>query len=334
MRRRLCLGLVLLAAAVSAGALVGRADEPSLADMAHRLGGTTTREATDALLDRLVARVGSDPALPDLGALGDWLGRLPAPVRDRPRVLLRRGWAYVSARRGADGIDALERAAKDEAERPAALAYLGEARRQAGDAAGAIQTLLEAARAGYAEPFLSRCAVEAALRLRLDDRPPAGKGLPAWAQALEGLVAVRDDPWLHAVLARWLLDDRPAYAAPPSERSRTWSETAARHALRALVEDAATADGALLAFDAARALKDDAGDGPHFELLAWACRLADRPQEDGHDLPQALVLLGEDAADEGRYGLAARLARRRLALGDSPAARRLLDRLPPDVTGE
>ena len=45
-------------------------------------------------------------------------------------------------------------------------------------------------------------------------------------------------------------------------------------------------------------------------------------------LSEAMI---ESALREGRYELAARLARQRLDLSDSPAARRVLAALPPDL---
>ena len=112
---------------------------------------------------------------------------------------------------------------------------------------------------------------------------------------------------------------------------------AAVHALAALVAegDAAAGDGTRLAFDAAAALapQDRESDGRtlRFDLLAWAYRLGNRPDDDTHTLPAAVALLAEAALQEERYELAARLARQRLDLSDSPAARRVLAALPPDI---
>ena len=92
---------------------------------------------------------------------------------------------------------------------------------------------------------------------------------------------------------------------------------------------------ARLAFDLARqrtTLPADAKDLPtRFDLLAQAVRLGETPGGEGHEVPEALAALAEEALGKGRWLLADKMARRRLAISDSPAARRVLLALPPDV---
>jgi hypothetical protein len=74
-----------------------------------------------------------------------------------------------------------------------------------------------------------------------------------------------------------------------------------------------------------------AGVPERFDLLAAAVRLGAGAESDAHEVPEALAALAEAAFTQGRFALAERMARRRLAISDSPAAKRVLLSLPPDV---
>ena len=73
------------------------------------------------------------------------------------------------------------------------------------------------------------------------------------------------------------------------------------------------------------------GDPTPFDALAVAVRLGERASGEGHELPEALAELAAEALAKGRYVLADRLARRRLAISDSPTARRVLRAMPADA---
>jgi hypothetical protein len=195
--------------------------------------------------------------------------------------------------------------------------------------------LATARRAGYDEKHLRESALEALLGLRKAGAVQAAPGLPEYAQAVGPYLLAGEDPTLEAALARALLDDLAAYDAPTSERGALWARHAGERAQHVLARRHDVEGAARLALDAARALdlQDEASGGrtPRFDLLARAYALGKPADREGHDLPQVLPLLAEAALREGRFELAERLARERLDLSESPAARRVLLALPPDV---
>ncbi len=309
--------------------------EPSLADLRRALLEAHGDDAVGRALDALQARVGQGGELSDLGAFGDWLGGLPDGRATEPLVQLRRGWAYVSAKRGKDALAPLESVLKDDPSKGLVRAYLGEALRQAGRLEDALAMLATAVKAGYDAPHLHESALEAVLGLRRDRPAREAQGLPAYAQAAGPFLLVVEDDALHATLARALLDDLAAFDKPDSVRGLAWAGAAGEHAWHVLARTDQVEGGARLALDAALALEsaDSAAQGrtPRFDLLARAYVLGKPTEREGHDLPEVLPLLAEAALAEGRYALAHRLARERLELSESPAARRVLLRLPPDV---
>ncbi len=336
-------GLLLLAPLVLAGSLYGRisgvargSDEPTLEHLLGALLRADDDTKVEAALDAIAARVGAPQGFRDQGALADWLGRIAPSAAKQPRVLLRRGYAYVAVGRGQDAIEPLTEAAATERTRTAATAYLGEAYRQSGDPARALEVLAEAARLGY-EPsrFLDEAALKAAFSIRQNEVRQAAKDLPRYAAASAVYLASRPSPAVEAAVARWLLDDADAYAPVGSEREARWSAFAAKEAVAAVRADPTIAGGPRLCYDAALGLAaEDARTGGrtlYFDCLACAYRLGRGPDRDTHEIPQAIALLAEAALREGRYRLALRLARERLAVSDSPLAREVLRDLPPDV---
>ncbi len=344
MRRVALLSLTLLTLLAALAALGRAEDRVDLEALRVRLLEAQTRAATDEALDALADRIGQRPGFADHGAFADYLGRLPGEAASRSRVRLRRGWAYLAAARTQAAIDLLEGLAAGGGEDgPVARAYLGEATRQGGDLEQAVLHLAAAVAAGYHDAFVVDAALKTTFQLRQRKASKAFDGLPDYVGALETILEAyahahaRAPTTLHGVAARWLLDDYGAYAVPGRDRAMAWAAKAAEHALAALGQDgrAAAGDGTQLAFDAAAALepedRESAGRTPRFDLLAWAYRLGTRPDEDTHTMPAAVALLAEAALLEERYELAERLARERLDLSDSPAARRVLAALPPDV---
>lgn len=312
-----------------------RAAEPTLPELRRQVLEASSHDAVGRALDQIQARVGREPSLPTLAALGDWLGELPDGRARHPVVLARRGWAYVSSRRGAEAVPLLEAALEDDPSKGYVRGYLGEALRQAGRSGEALDMLATAVKCGYDVAHVRESALNAVLTSRIDKPARESEGLPEYAQAAARWLLVVDDLALRVSLARWLLDDLKAYDAPGGERGRRWARAASEHAHHALARSPEIPGGARLALDAAVALEplDQAEGGRtlRFDLLALAYVLGKPLDREGHDLPEALPLLAEAALTEGRYELAARLARERLDLSESPAARRVLLRLPPDL---
>ena len=290
------------------------------------------------VLDEANALVGPSATFPDVGALADWLGLLPDPVVAQPAVRDRRAWLYVTAKRGADALPLLEAALEKNPRNAIFLAYRGEARRQAGDLAGAVADLVAALDAGAPDEHVLPSARKIVYDLRKD--PPKGlvEGLPPYATVAAPILAKREMTDVREALVAWLSYDASTKKGDAHGAAVLRAE-AVRQAFLALRAPTAKEDRARrarMALDAggwARSLGADApADLPTaFDLYAQAVRLGERPGEEGHDLPEALTALAEEALAKGRYVLAARMAHRRLAISDSPAARRVLRGLPPDV---
>lgn len=315
---------------------VARSEGRDLGTLERALEKARTPAATEAALDALGERIGKEPGFRDAGAFGDWLGSRRGGVAERPRVMLRRGWAYLAARRPDEAKPLLESVKRHGGDASGvALAYLGETARQEGDLERALELLTDAAREGYRDPFVMESAQKAAFQMRQGTPSKAFDGLPDYAVASRSFFTVYPHPLFQGAVARWLLDDYGAYARPGAERSVVWARAAADLALPAVQAAPTSGADARLAFDAAQALalEDDKTDGKtlRWALMAWAYRLGNRPDQDTHDIPQAIVELAQMAVRDGRYELANRLARQRLAISDSPAARRVLAALPPDL---
>ena len=333
--RRAIGALLVLLTSLALLAWPAAGEEPPLERLLGNLLRAKEGDEVDRALDALALRIGPGGAFADEGAFGDFLGQVAAPAGEHPRVQLRRGWAYIVAGRGRQAVAPLEAAARDARSRPTALAYRGEALRQAEEPARGLEVLTEAARAGYDDPFLQEAALKAAFMLRTPASVKQARGAPPYAAPLEAFLEAGPDAALHATLARWVLDDLAAFELPGSPRANAWAELAGRHALAAVRLDGAVAGGARLALEAAVALEDAdrerLGATDRFDLLAWAVRLGSGPDAERHEVPAALAYLADAARREGRYELAYRMARRRLDVSDSPLAREVLLRLPPDV---
>lgn len=327
MRYVLPLLLLLLATSV-------QAREPSREALLGDLLRARSDGEVDAALDALADRIGKSPGFEDHGAFGDWLAGVAKA--QHPRVRLRRGWAYLGARRPADAIRTLADAQEDTAARPTALAYLGEAHRQNGNPERALELLRQAATSGYDDAtFLDEAAHKAGFELRGVKPAREAEGLPAYAAPMDRYLAVRPTAALHAAVTRWMVDDHFAFAKDGRDRAKTWSAWAAKHLLAAVRLDAGVPGAALLALDAAWALRRDHPDPKarplYFDCLAWSYRLGRGLDRDTHAVPQAIALLAEAAFEEARYPLAAKLARERLDISDSVLAREVLRRLPLDL---
>ena len=295
-------------------------------------------------LDEAQKLVGPGAVWPDLGVFADWLETLPPEVNKLRTVALRRGWAYLIAKRGQNALPLLEDVKAKQPKDGLVLAYYGEAKRLVGDAKGSLAALKEAVANGASDelvvPTLRKIAYDAQRDEPKpaegdDAKPPAG--LPAWIGVGENVLSVRDVPDVRLSLVRWAMAGGDADRSP---RAALLREKAVALAWPVLVKPPADRASlglslARLAFDLARqraTLPADAKDLPaRFDLLAQAVRLGETPGAEGHEVPEALAALAEEALAKGRYVLADKMARRRLAISDSPAARRVLLALPPDV---
>lgn len=337
MRRGACLWL-LLACALLASVPGLHAEEETLPVLRRKLleAPADKEQAIGYALDRLTAHIGPGEFFEDHGAFADWLATIPDGRAEHPLVRLRRGWAYVRARRGKEAVPHLEAALKDNPSDGLRRAYLGEALRQSGRLEEAAAMLITAAELGHEGTHLDESFRNTVHGLRMAQIAGHAEGLPDYVRTIQAWLEVRPTAAWHFSLARWLLDDMATFEKPDRERGKQWAETAGRHALQALDLDATGFEGAVeLAFDAAAALEvvdaERGGRTARFDLLAWVYRLGAIPAEDSHRYPTAITWLAEAAAREGRFELAFRLATRRLEISWSPRARRLLMRLPPDL---
>jgi hypothetical protein len=297
-----------------------------------------------AALDEAQKLVGPGAVWPDLGVFADWVETLPPEVNKLRTVMLRRGWAYLMAKRGQHALPLLEAVKAKTPKDGVVLAYTGEAKRLIGDSAGSLAALKEAVANGASDelvvPTLRKIAYESwrdePKPAEGDDaKPPAD--LPHWVAVGETVLAVRDAADVRLSLVRWAMAGGDADRSPRAALLREKAVTLAWPVLVKPPADRLSLGISLarLAFDLARqrtSLPADAKGLPtRFDLLAQAVRLGDVPGADGHEVPEALAGLAEEALGKGRYVLADKMARRRLSISDSPAARRVLLALPPDV---
>ncbi len=335
MRCARCLAAALLALAVGPGLAAGESDtaDSVKAALVHAAGRGDPKALSEAL-DRAAALAGKDPSLPDLGAVADLVASLPQSVTSLSLVQVRVGWMYVTAKRGRDALGPLSAALSADPRNGIARSYLGEAKRQAGDPLGAADDLARAWADGADDAHVLPSVRKIVFDLRKEAPPAEGDAFPPYAVAAAKALAVKDVPDLRYSLATWLAFDADGLRGAPERVARLRSE-AARHAAAVLANPGEAQAGALarLAYDAANWVRElppkDVPD--RFELLCAAVRLGGLPEGDAHEVPEALAALAEEALAKGRFSLAERMARRRLAMSDSPAARRVLLALPPDL---
>jgi hypothetical protein len=216
-----------------------------------------------------------------------------------------------------------------------ARAYLGEAKRQTGDLEGATSDLLRALETGASDALVLPSARR--IVIALHEKPPASdaQGLPAYAVAAGRFLSRRRMDDVDRAVADWLDYDAHAARSIPKRAAFLRAEAVRRAWSWIAGGDAAEAHArARKAVDVAEWVASLGADRPRdlperFDLFAAAVRLGETGES--HETPEALAGLAEEALARGRYVLAATLARRRLAMGDSPAARRVLLASPPDV---
>jgi hypothetical protein len=217
-----------------------------------------------------------------------------------------------------------------------ARAYLGEAKRLAGDATGAANDLARALDDGAADALVLPAVRRIVIGLREKPPPVASEALPAYAQVAARFLSRRRMDDVSRAVADWLdwdawqarsVPKRAAFLrAEAVRRAWDWVEGGAADEAVARARKAfEAAEWAATLGDLSRSVPD------RFDLLAAAVRLGETGEVERHEVPEAVAALAEVALERGRWVLAASLARRRLAISDSPAARRVLLALPPDV---
>lgn len=341
--RRVALASLLLAVAAVVARPARAADEEVTEPVKAALVAAATSGDGAAMAKALEAAnglVGPSATFPDLGALADWFGTLPPPVPAHRTIRARRGWMYVVARRGADALELLKPLLVEEPGNALYRSYLGEAYRQAGDVPNAIAELAAALRAGATDDAVVPSVHK--LLFDLKTSPPGGARAdvaPAYVTAATTLFALRPMPAVRLAIVTWLADDLARAKADPARSGVLRAALAGEivvTARLALPEGEAprlakTAYAVAQGMEASPAGGATPGAATRFDVLAVAVRLGERPGGEGHDLPEALADLAEEALAKGRYLLADALARRRLSISDSPTARRVLRALPPDL---
>lgn len=321
---------VLVAVSIIAlSAVAALAKEPNLPTLRRHLLEGHTEEQVRQALEQLQQRIGRPKYFADHGTFGDWLATIPDGRDQHVLVLQRRGWAYMMAKRGADGLAPLEAALKQDPGSGLTRAYLGECLRLAGRYLDACEMLTSAARCGLREKYLPQGVLQSAVALRKLKPSKNAKGLPEYVRGLGMYLEVRPDELeLRQTLAVWLLTDLEAYEKPTTKRGGVWAREAGSHLLE--IADLSTTQ----ATDLRRAgLFAAAAGEPElaFELLSWGVRRSYIAELDKHLVPEVLLDLAELAIARRRYSLAQQLLAQRLGLGPSPRATRLARELPADL---
>lgn len=292
--------------------------------------------AVGKVLEEADALVGPGATFPGRGDLADWLGAMPPAVAELPVVRLRRAWLYVTGKRGADAMPLIATALETEPKNALLRSYLGEAKRQTGDVAGAVGEWVRALGDGATDEQVLPSVRRLVYDLHQVREKDATDALPRYATAAKPVLDLRPARDVAEALADWLFYDADQARADAARSARliaeglrwTWA------AVRAGVPEPDRLRLARKAYDAGmrrRAVVSPADDLPSaYDLFAQAVRWAETGTE-GHGLPEALAALAEEAFEKGRYVLASALCKRRLAISDSPTARRVLAQLPPDV---
>ena len=341
-RRTVLAGILALAAVLALGR-GARAEEEAAAKEAREAIVAAAAKGQAALakaLDGAQKLVGGEGVFPDTGALADWLGTMPDDVAKSPLVRARRAWLYVVGKRGADAVPLLEAIVAADPGAGIYLAYLGEAKRQAGDVDGALAALEKAVKARASDEHVVPSLRKIVYDAHGDAKADAGGGVPAWARTGLRALAVRDVPELRFSIARWLAAAAEQARGADAKQAAVLRAEAAKALwpLFLLKESDPEVASYLprIAYEAAGWSKSIGADRPAdvpepFDFYAMAVRLGASPTGETHEVPEAMAGLAEEALAKGRYLLASVMARRRLSISDSPAARRVLLALPSDV---
>ncbi|MDJ0522777.1 MAG: hypothetical protein QNJ90_11980 [Planctomycetota bacterium] len=337
MRARAILVVGVIALLLGTG-LVSDAKE-KLPDLRRNLLNAHEAKQMDRALHALTLKIGAPGFYADHGAFADWLGTLPDGKADHPLVKRHRGWALVKAKRGGEGIPHLEAALKSNPSDGLTRAWLADALRQGGKFMEAATMLTSAVQCGERGTYVDETIASILFAFRRSQISGHADDLPEYVLAARIYLGVNPDPKIHHTTARMLLDDFAVFEKPDRTRGKSWARAAAEHALLGITTAPKLIGGDLqLAYDAARALEavdaETKGNTLRYDLLETAYRLGIDPNGGPHARPDVVVWLAECAAREGRFDLAYRLVQERLSISESPRAKRLLMKLPPDLGGD
>lgn len=330
--RMVCLAALVLCTTLAAQAKEG-ADLPVLR---RNLLNAHDDEQMGKALHALTLKIGTADFFADHGAFADWLGVLPDGKPAHPLVRRHRGWALVKAKRGDEGVPHLEMALKSNPADGLTRAWLADGLRQGKRYLEATEMLAASVKCGQRGKYVDDMIVSILFAFRREKLSGHADDLPEYVLAARKYLAVRPDAKIHHMTARMLLDDFTTFEKPDRTRGKSWARAAGQHALKAIKLATEAMSGDLqLAYDAARALEhlDRAtkGNTVRFDLLVAAYKLGRDPNGGPNANPDVVTWLAEAAALEGRYDLAYRIVQERLEISESPRARRLLMRLPPDL---
>ncbi|MFO0934363.1 MAG: hypothetical protein U1E39_16875 [Planctomycetota bacterium] len=338
-RAHALLFVAVLAAAVAAVPVARAEDDAVTAAGAALVEAAKSRDAgrVAAALEAADALVGPGASFPTRADLADWLGGLPDAVTSLDVVKVRRAWLYVAGKRGKDAVPLLDAALAKDPKNTLLRSYLGEAKRQTGDLAGAMEAWKAALEAGAPDDQVLPSVRRLVYDLHQEREKDPADALPRYATVAAPLLAMRPMADVEEALYDWLVYDA-LMARPDAARVARLRTEAARHvavAARGTIPEGDRTRVARKALEAGQfvaGLASAPDDVPTaFDLFAAAVRLGQVAGAEGHEVPEALTALAEAALAKGRFVLAAAMARRRLAISDSPAARRVLEAVPADV---
>lgn len=325
---------VVIAALVLGAARVSDAKE-TLPDLRRNLLNAQDDKQLGKALHALTLKIGAQGFFEDHAAFADWLGTLPDGRADHVLVRRHRGWALVKAKRGDEAVPHLEVALKANPSDGLTRAWLADAMRQGKRYMEAAQMLTAAVQCGQKGTYVDEMIQSIVFAFRRSQLSGHADDLPEYVLAARTYLGVQPDPKLQRLTARMLLDDFATFEKPERTRGKSWARAASELALLALTTSQTVAGDLQLAYDAARVLEvldtQTRGKTLRYDLLATAYRLGRDPNGGPNANPDVIVWLAECAAREGRFELAYRLVQERLEISESPRAKRLLHKLPPDL---
>jgi tetratricopeptide (TPR) repeat protein len=332
MRRMRFLSFVVVL--VLGATLVSDAKE-SLPDLRRNLLNAHDPKQTGKALHALTLKIGTPGFFADHAAFADWLGTLPDGRADDLLVRRHRGWALVKAKRGGEAVPHLEAALKANPSDGLTRAWLADALRQDKRFMEAAVMLTAAVQCGEKGTYVDEMIHSIVFAYRRSQLSGHADDLPEYVLAARTYLGVKPDAKLQRLTARLLLDDFATFEKPDRTRGKSWARAAGELALHGITTSATVAGDVQLAYDAARALEvldtQTKGKTLRYDLLAAAYRLGRDPNGGPNARPDVIVWLAECAAREGRFDLAYRLVQERLEISESPRAKRLLRKLPPDL---
>jgi tetratricopeptide (TPR) repeat protein len=293
--------VAVLAAAGAACRSRARRTTPSPRGRRARRGGEESATRVAAALEAADALVGPGASFPTRADLADWLGGLPEAVTSLDVVKVRRAWLYVAGKRGKDAVPLLDAALAKDPKNTLLRSYLGEAKRQTGDLAGAMEAWKAALEAGAPDDQVLPSVRRLVYDLHQEREKDPADALPRYATVAAPLLAMRPMADVEEALYDWLVYDA-LMARPDAARVARLRTEAARHiavAVRGTIPEGDRTRVARKALEAGQfvaglaSVPDDVPTA--FDLFAAAVRLGQVAGAEGHEVPEALTALAEAA---------------------------------------